>query len=129
MAVPVIEEEAVLHLAAIWGMAVAAGTDKEIGEAIAIGIEEQDGFVFKIGEGFEGGLGRFDKGAGRGLEIQLSGMTRGAADIDIGEAICVDIGGIGLRAFAGEHFRQVAFVKEINVIGFLVPVEGSVDRL
>lgn len=38
--VTVIEEEAVLHLPAIGGMAVAAGTDKEVREAVAIGVEE-----------------------------------------------------------------------------------------
>ena len=107
VAVTVIEEEAVLHLAAIGGMAVAAGADKEVWEAVAIGIEEQDGFVFEVGEGIEGGLGRFDELAGRGLQIELAGMTGGAADKDIGKAVSVNVGGVGFWSFAGEHFGEV----------------------
>src|SRR6185312_11831459 len=128
-AVAVVEEEAVLHLAAIGGMTVAGGADEQIGVAVAIGVEEADGSVLEVGELVKGGLGRLEELAGRGLEIELTRVSWGAADKDIGETVAVDIGGIGPGSLAGEHFREVAFVKEIDVIVFLVPVEGGRDGL
>lgn len=53
----IVEEEAELHGAAIRRVIVAAGADEQIGEAVVVGIEEEDGFVFEVGEGGEGGLG------------------------------------------------------------------------
>jgi len=127
MAVTVIEEEAVLHLPGIGGMVIAAGADEEIGEAVVVGIEEQDGLVFEIGELVEGGLSGFDEASGRVLEIELAGVTGGAADKDIGEAVAVDIGGGGFGAFPGKQFGKITFVEEIDIVVFLVFVEGGVD--
>src|SRR5579859_2909221 len=129
VAVAVIEEEAVLHLPAIGGLVIAAGSDEEVGVAVVVGVEEEDGLVFEVRELEEGGLRFFDEPAGGGLEVELTGVCGGAADIDVGEAVAVDVGAGGFWPFAGEEFRQVVFVVKIDVIVFLVFVEGGFDGL
>src|SRR5580658_212200 len=102
MAFAVAEEQAVLHLAAEGGIAVAAGSDEQVEVAVTVGIEEKDGLVLKVGELVEGGLGLFDEPAGGGLEVELAGVTDGAADIDVGEAVVVDVAEGGFGAFTGK---------------------------
>ena len=57
----------------------------------------------------------------------MTGMLWCSCDIDIGEAVAVDVAGCAFGAFTGEHFWQVAFVEEVVIVAFLVAVEGCGD--
>jgi len=56
-----------------------------------IAVEEEDGDVLEIGKLIEGFFGMLDEGAGGSLEVELSGLTGSAADIDIGQSVPVDV--------------------------------------
>ncbi len=106
MAFTVAEEKPVLHLAAEGAAGVAARADEQVEISVVVGVEEQNGFVFEVGELVESGFGLFDKLPVRGLEVELSGVINSAADIDIGEAVAVDVAEGGVGALAGKHFGE-----------------------
>jgi len=127
MSFSIVEEEAELHGAAIGWVVVATGSDKQIGVSIVVGIEEEDGFVFEVGEGSEGGLWGEGEVTFGVLAVELSGVSGGAADVNIGEAIAIDVGGGGFGSFAGEELGEVAFEVKVFVEVLLLPLEGGGD--
>ena len=127
MSFSIVEEEAELHGAAIGWVVVATGSDKQVWEAIVVGIEEEDGFVFEVGEGSEGGLWGEGEVTFGVLAVELSGVSGGAADVNIGEAIAIDVGGGGFGSFAGEELGEVAFEVKVFVEVLLLPLEGGGD--
>jgi hypothetical protein len=62
------------------------------------------------------------------LAVELSGVSGGAAYVNIYEAVAIDVGGGGLGSFAREELGEVAFVIKVFVEVFFVPLEGAGQR-
>src|SRR5262245_11015201 len=104
---------------------IAAAHDVEIEIIVAVGIEEGRGDVLMQAVGAERGLGRRAQGPGGGLNEKRTWLPFGAADIDVGPAILVDIADGESGAFGGQQVRHQRLATEVEERVFVMLKEGT----
>ena len=98
---------------------VAAATHHQIGITVLVGVKKNRGHIFKVSEQRKSRLTGQPEAA-RCLQIQLTRLTGGAANVYVCHAVGIYVGYRCPRPFAAQHGRHVALVIKIYVVIFLV---------